>query len=175
MLPCRALDRLAWGRGALKVEAVPKWSVILRRRVRFHWERGEVFYLADMRDSDPLGAARKRGEDYKVQLIDAADGWVSAAGVAAATGTTPTHVRIMIEDGRLLALGDSVPACFVAGDRIVPGLAEVLAAMQVEGFWSRLSFLLAPDQDLGGLRPLEVLKAGNLGSVLRAAARFGCQ
>lgn len=50
-----------------------------------------------------------------------------------------------------------------------------MAIIEVQGFWARLSFLLAPDEELGRPTPLEALKAGNLDLVLRVSARFGRQ
>lgn len=128
-----------------------------------------------MQNPDPLRAARERGENYKLRLIETAGGWVSIGDVATALRTGASHVQEMIADGRLLSLEDSVPACLIADGRVAPGLAEVLAVMNVDGFWSRLSFMLAPDEELGGRTPLEALNTGNLDSVLRVAAHFGRQ
>lgn len=117
------------------------------------------------------------GEDYKILLLEAAGGWMSTSEVASLIGVPRSAVMGMIDDGRLLAYGSvvspSLPACQIVDGSIVPGLGETLRALTVEGFWSKLSFLLAPDELLAGRRPLEALRSGDLDAVLGAAKAFG--
>lgn len=131
-------------------------------------------------DADPLLAARSRGFDMKERLLERAGGSLTVRQVADLLGTSRQAVNKAIKAGRLIAYEDKaghyrLPACQFEDDRIVPGLPDVLNALPVEGFWSRLSFLLAEDAMLGGLGPVAALKAGMKEEVLSAARHFGQQ
>lgn len=57
----------------------------------------------------------------------------------------------------------------------IPGLAEVLEALDSVGPWTQLAFLVRPQRGLGGGRPVDLLREGRLDEVLRAARQFGEQ
>jgi hypothetical protein len=56
---------------------------------------------------------------------------------------------------------------------VVRGLERVLAAIDDEGGWMRLAFLLSPEERLGGERPLDALRRGEVEAVERAARLYG--
>lgn len=131
-------------------------------------------------DADPLLAARSRGFEMKERLLEKAGGSLTVMQAAERLGTSRQAVNKAIKAGRLIAYEDKaghyrLPACQFEDDRILPGLPDVLKALSVEGFWSRLSFLLAEDAMLRSLDPLAALKAGMKEDVLSAARHFGEQ
>jgi hypothetical protein len=56
---------------------------------------------------------------------------------------------------------------------VVRGLERVLAAIDDEGGWMRLAFLLSPEEQLGGQRPLDALRRGEAEALERAARLYG--
>ncbi len=131
-------------------------------------------------DADPLLAARSRGFEMKERLLEKAGGSLTVLQVAELLGMSRQAVNKAIKAARLIAYEDKaghyrLPACQFEDDRILRGLPDVLRALPVEGFWSRLSFLLAEDPMLGGVEPVVALKAGLKENVLLAARHFGEQ
>jgi nucleoid DNA-binding protein len=58
---------------------------------------------------------------------------------------------------------------------IVPGLEDVLNSLPSKNDWFRLNFLVNEDVRLGGRRPIDVLKAGDVEEVIKAAEAVGIQ
>jgi len=111
---------------------------------------------------DPLAELRARGAVQKRALVEDAGGVLTADEVAARLGMSRAAVEQRWRAGQLLAVpgeaGPGYPARqFEAGD-VVPGLADVLTWFGRERPWGALAFLLTPDDQLGGLAPLEALK-----------------
>jgi hypothetical protein len=82
-------------------------------------------------------------------------------------------VRKKVDRKQLLALpkgGDRVfPAFQFKDGDIVPGLSEVLAALETDSPFVALSFLLSRSPDFGGLTAIEALQAGDREAVVLEA------
>ncbi|MGI8397567.1 hypothetical protein ACRYWZ_14400 [Agrobacterium deltaense] len=96
-------------------------------------------------------------------------------------GVSRQAVDKRVQEGSLLAVpGPSNRRCyptlqFNRDGSVVAGLKEVQDALPVESPWAVLNFLARPDDRLGGKKPIEVLREGNLPLVLEAANRYGEQ
>lgn len=123
---------------------------------------------------DPLAGAIARGAAVKADLAEQAGGLLSAEAAGRLLGISRAAVDKRRATGRLLALRIRsdwhYPACQFRGDEVLPGLAEVLAAMAEASGWSILSFLLAPDDALAGSAPLDLLRQGHLAPLRRLLA-----
>ncbi len=64
---------------------------------------------------------------------------------------------------------------FTRDGSLVPGLREVRAALPATNPWFVLNFLSRPDHRLGGRKPIDVLKGGEIDQVVEAARRYGEQ
>jgi hypothetical protein len=64
---------------------------------------------------------------------------------------------------------------FTADGELVEGLRDVSAALPSRNPWLMLNFLVNPDPRLQDRRPIDLLKAGEVGSVIESARRFGEQ
>lgn len=127
---------------------------------------------------DPLAAARMRAVRIKRELLERAGGAYTTGQVAELLGVTPQAIHGRRMRGNLLALrgpnGDYLyPAFQLTGRGVLPGLAEVLAAFQVEDPWTRLSVLLGPAGRLGGHTPLQALLEGRVADAVHAVAAYG--
>jgi len=111
---------------------------------------------------DPLADLLARGAVQKRALLDEAGGVLTADDVAARLGISRAAVEQRRRTGQLLAVpgdaGPGYPACQFEGGTVVPGLVAVLAWFDLEGAWGAFAFLLTPDDQLGGLAPLDALK-----------------
>jgi hypothetical protein len=58
---------------------------------------------------------------------------------------------------------------------VIPGIAEVLQAFQMQNPWTQLSVLLAPTPTLRGKTVLEALKDGEIKEAVSIVASFGEQ
>jgi hypothetical protein len=113
------------------------------------------------------------GEVRKAELTRMAGGLYTLSEVAAILAISELLVEERRKAGELIAvrLAESYcyPACQFTPHGIVTGLSEVLAMMPIRHEWIRLEWLLIPDEALGGLSPLEALRAGRLEDVIDIA------
>ena len=58
---------------------------------------------------------------------------------------------------------------------MLPGLEDVLAELSLPDPWTQAAFFLSPNTYLGGQRPIDELRRGNLDEVRRAAWAMGEQ
>jgi nucleoid DNA-binding protein len=97
------------------------------------------------------------------------------------SGISRQRVDRRVKEGSLLAVpGPSnrrrYPAIQFARDgKVVEGLKEVQQALSTKNPWSVLSFLINPDELLGGRKPIDALKIGEIEVVVEAARRMGQQ
>lgn len=134
-----------------------------------------------LEETDPLAEARLRGVAEQRRLLGEAGGAVGATEAAEILGVSRQAVDARRKRGRLLAVatgrhGWRYPRCqFDEGteDGVVRGLERVLGAVEDEGGWMRLAFLLSPEERLGGRRPLDALKAGDVEAVEEEALFYG--
>ena len=129
-------------------------------------------------DPDPLAAARMRAVRVKRELVEQAGGAWGTGQVAQFLGVTPQAVHGRRARGTLLGLrapnGDFVyPAFQFHNHGVLPGLADVLRAFQVEDPWTQLSVLLGPSGRLGGAAPIQALLQGQVQEVMEAVGSYG--
>lgn len=126
---------------------------------------------------DPLTAAFLRGAEMKRALLRAEGGVLSGPELARHLGITPQGLGKKREKGQVfwLEVGDGYvhPAFQVGPKGLLPGIREVLAAFEQDDPWARVSFMLTGDARLGGRRPLDVLRGGDIAAVVRATRGYG--
>ena len=82
--------------------------------------------------------------------------------------------------GQLLGLiqgrrGYAYPAWQFENGRTIKDLEKVLEALRDHDPWMQVTFFLNSNDRLAGMSPLDVLRAGETGRVVSAAAEFGEQ
>jgi hypothetical protein len=106
--------------------------------------------------------ALERAILVREQLREEAGGFHPTGWVADRLGVTRQSVDRYRKEGALLAVetpqGYQFPACQFTTDGIVPGLKDVLDAMQAGSFWETLAGLITPSPLLGGKSVIEVLQ-----------------
>lgn len=137
-------------------------------------------FAGNGRGDDPLSAARLRGLERRRRLVDAAGGLLNAASAAEILGVTRQAVDKRRVRNRLLAItqgkrGFGYPAFQFDDGRTLAGLDRSLDALQGLDTWMQLVFFAEPNDRLGGKRPLESLREGQVDAVMRAAQAFGQQ
>ena len=128
--------------------------------------------------SAPLAKARLRGVLAQRELVDAEGGALTGNELATLLHVTRQAVDKRRKAGRLLALelpkrGYLYPAWQFTDDGVLQGLAEVLAALPDDSPWAKARFFVAGNDRLGGRRPVDVLREGDVMAVLRSAEMSG--
>ena len=95
-------------------------------------------------------------------------------------GVSRQALEKRVKDGSLLAVpGPSnrrrYPAIQFTRDGVVPGLKKVQEALPTRNPWAILNFLVRSDSRLGGRKPIEVLRNGDVDLVVSAARGMGVQ
>jgi excisionase family DNA binding protein len=106
--------------------------------------------------------------------------WLTITEVAERLKVSPNHVRNLIRDRRLLALRSAgyrepmVPADFLLGDDILPGLPGTLTLLADDGFSDEEAYdwLTTVDPSLPG-RPVDALRQNRGREVRRRAQALG--
>lgn len=132
------------------------------------------------RAHDPLARARARTAQIKLRLLDDAGGALDAGEVAQLLEISPQAVHQRRSRGTLLAVprpnGQWVyPRFQFEPVELAQRMGPVLAAFSVDEPWTRLSVLLSRAESLGGKRPLDALREGDLEGAIEAVASFGVQ
>lgn len=126
---------------------------------------------------DPLTAAFLRGAKMKRALLMTEGGVLSAPQLAEHLGITPQGLGKKREKGQVfwLDVGDGYvyPTFQVGPNGLLPGIRDILDAFEEKDPWARVNFMLTGDARLGGRRPLDVLREGDIASVTRAARGYG--
>jgi len=126
---------------------------------------------------DPWTAAYLRGAEMKRAMLRAEGGVLSAQQLAEHLGITPQGIAKKRERGQVFWLevgeGYVYPAFQVGPKGLLPGTREILSAIDEDDPWARVNFMLTSDLRLGGRRPLDVLRDGDIPSVVRAARAYG--
>ena len=130
--------------------------------------------------TDPLAAAKARGEQAKRDLLAAQGDMLRAPEVAKRLSLDLGEVEKRRRSGLLIALPDaqgrhSFPAWQFTIDGLLPGLIEVLSDIGVDSPWSQAAFFFSGDIRLDWHTPLTVLLRGEIDAVRRAAAAYGEQ
>jgi hypothetical protein len=157
---------------AVRASEAPTDQAVLLRAL----SSGE--FLADLKNVEPLAPAFIRGIEAKRRLIEDNGGALTAEQVAESFGITRQAVEKRRRAGKLLALttgrhGYRYPAWQFTDAGTIPGLEGVLGALASQDEWTQTAFFVGHNPRLGNRTPVEVLKAGDLESVLTAAEVYG--
>ena len=126
---------------------------------------------------DPLRAARARAAQRMADLLAAEGGPLGVEDVSAVLRITRAAVDKRRRAGTLIGVDDGgravlYPSWQFRDTGSLPGLDDVLRALDIRDPWMRIEFFLSPDPDIGG-RPLDVLRDGRKAEVIAAAKRYG--
>ncbi len=127
----------------------------------------------------PLAAARLRGLQAKLDLLERAGGALQPREVAALLRMSRQAVGKRRAAGTLLGVatgrrGYEYPVCQFVDGGVVDGLNEVLSAFDEDvDPWMQLAFLVTARDSLGGEQPLDALRRGEVDAVVRAAKIHG--
>ena len=126
---------------------------------------------------DPLAAALLRGAQIKRALLRRQRTALGLQQLADHLGISVPGLTKKRDRGQVFWLpvgeGYVYPAFQVGSDGLLPGVREVLAALGDPDPWVRVNFMLTGDARLGGARPIDVLHAGQVDAVVRAARDLG--
>src|SRR5271156_6169425 len=133
--------------------------------------------LTSMLQSDPLAKAKLLGQIRRKELLEAEGGVFGPEETGDLLGIQRQSVDKRRKAGTLLAieLGNRFvyPAWQVEGNRTLPHLEEILAALKDHDEWRKLSFFVNGNVRLGGKSPLKALRTGEHDEVLKAARSLG--
>lgn len=129
---------------------------------------------------EALDGARLRGIRLRDKLLQEEGGCITADGVAKILHISRQAVNQRRAAGTLLAVNPGggafqFPVWQFGGEGLLPGLTEVLRELKGCDPWMKFMFFLGAVPALRGRTPLEVLRGGDMGSVLRAAKVYGQQ
>ena len=132
----------------------------------------------DLRSFEPLAPAFIRGIEARNQLLNENGGTLTAEGAAGVLGISRQAVEKRRSAGNLLGLttgrhGYRYPAWQFTRSGVLPGLEDILRALAPYDPWMQAAFFLGSNPRLKGKSPLEMLKAGQLSVVLKAAEAYG--
>jgi hypothetical protein len=130
--------------------------------------------------ADPLEPFRQKGEAIKPKLL-AYQGQppIGSSEVAQLLEMSSEEVRRQRQHKKLIAVtlpgkrGYFFPLWQFQGKAVLPGLAEVFAALEFKDDWTPILFLCSGDRRLDGDTPLARLQAGDLEAVVTAASLYG--
>jgi len=132
---------------------------------------------------DPLLGAKLRGLQARRQLIEQSGGLLTTTQVAKLLNLTNQAVLKRADQNKLVDItqerrGHYFPAFqFTQEGKVVAGIPEVLSelAKGSHAGWAAVTFFVSGNERLDGRTPLEVLKAGDVAAVVRAADWYGEQ
>jgi hypothetical protein len=152
--------------------AAPTDLVVLLRAL----SSGEL--LDDLRSVEPLAPAFIRGIEAQRRLLEGHGGTLSAPQVAQVLGITPQAVDKRRHSHTLMALsmgrhGYRYPVWQFTKSGALPGLRDVLQALEPHDEWMQVAFFVSKNPRLGDQTPIDMLMAGNLEQVVNAARAYG--
>ena len=135
---------------------------------------------ADVASPSARAVALLRGKKIAEADLAANEGAFSLQQVVDFLGISRQAIdRKVREDALIAVLGPHgrrrYPVAQFDDHGIVPGLEDVLNSLPSKNDWFRLNFLVNEDARLGGRRPIDVLKAGDVERVIKAAKAVGVQ
>jgi hypothetical protein len=135
--------------------------------------------LNDLRSVEPLAPAFIRGIKAERRLLDEYGGTLTGEQVGGILGIGRQAVDKRRRTGTLIALstgrhGYRYPAWqFTKAGTPLPGLEDVLQALSPHDEWMQAAFFVSKNPRLSDKTPIELLKSGDLRSVLEAAEVYG--
>ena len=129
-----------------------------------------------------LANAIARGITARQRLIEAEGGSMSAEEAAREIGISKTAILKRYQKGQIIAWREErqnavrFPAWQFRDGKVLDGLEEVLKALNAGSRLDdsgRMLFFLSKMGFLGGKRPLDCLRAGDVNKALQAAAGYG--
>lgn len=131
-------------------------------------------------EGGPLTAARLRGVQARDALLAAEGGTLASDDVAELLRISRQAVDKRRASGKLLAVelgrrGFRYPAWQFGDTDLLPGMEETLKLLDGHPPIAQMRFFLSGDHALGGERPLDLLRRGDLSQIRRAARVFGQQ
>ncbi len=128
---------------------------------------------------DALLPARLKGLRARDEILAAEGGTLDANEVAKQLGIAREEVEERRTAGKLLAVplqqGHGYPAWQFVGSMMLPGVEEILALLAEHPPLAQIRFFLSGNTRLGGRRPLDALRRGEIDTARRAARMFGEQ
>lgn len=128
----------------------------------------------------PLAASLMRGVERRRQLLAMEEGTASGKEFAEALGISRQAVDKRRRAGDLLAVpngsGDwRYPWWQLQEGKVLPYFETVMAALGELSPWAQMDFFLSPDERLGGRRPLDALRKGEIDAAMQSARAEGEQ
>jgi hypothetical protein len=156
----------------VEATASPSDLVVLLRAL----SSGEL--LDDLRSFEPLAPAFIRGIETQRRLVEEHGGTRSAEQIAQMLGISRQAVDKRRRSHALIALnmgrhGYRYPVWQFTKSGSLPGLEDVLQALEGHDEWMQIAFFLGNNPRLGGETPVDMLKAGELKRVVYAAQAYG--
>lgn len=113
-------------------------------------------------------------------MLKESGGVLSGAQVARILDISRQAVDKRRKQGQLIGLtqgkrGYAYPAWQFEGGKMLAHLTKLLDALRTHDAWMQLAFFINGNDRLNGRSPLELLRAGELEPVLRAAESYGEQ
>lgn len=123
---------------------------------------------------DPLAGAIARSIDVKQRLLEEAGGGMAVKEAAGVLGLSPQGVYYRLNVRSLLAVATPsdtrlLPAFQFESPEMTRRMGEVLPAFGDTDSWVVLSLLFSGAPALGGVRPVDALREGDVEAVIRAA------
>lgn len=127
---------------------------------------------------DPMGRAKARSLEVRRRLLEEAGGAYEVSAVAEFLGITPAAVHQRRHRGTLLAVRSAngqwvYPAFQFEPPALANEIGPLLTAFRPEEPWTKLSVLLSAAPSLGGKRPIDALREGDLEGAIEAVASYG--
>ena len=137
-------------------------------------------WVSELTSDDPLVAAKLRGLNLRQQMLKTSGGALTSKKVAEVLNISRQAVDKRRASNQLLALtqgrrGYSYPSFQFDEGKTLKGLEEVLEKLSAIDPWMQVNFFTRPNERLGGSTPIEALRDGKVGDVVRVASGYGEQ
>ena len=129
---------------------------------------------ASTRDRDPLVVARLRRIESMRRILAGEGGTLSAEKVGEVLTISRQAVEKRRKSGRLIGIslgrrGFGYPAWQFTTRGILPSLESVLSILKAHDPWTKLVFFLTDNPALGGRKPIDDIRSGQVEGVIAAA------
>lgn len=140
------------------------------------WTLLETLALLPVKESPEL-RVRMRGAIARRELLEQDGGVLSPSNAAGILGISRQAVALRRKAGKLLGVegnrGYVYPAWQFEGNEVLKGFVEIIALLGNDDPWTQYLFFLSHDDAINGKRPIDLLRAGKIDQVRRAARMHG--